>query len=123
MSSLPSASQCGAEHLVAAPADDHERVTGAVGIDGHEVVAKRPVETGRRQGGFLHVDLLVQVDVFGRHLSPGTGVYGVDESLHVHVEDLRRLGLGADVGQIQTVAANQRRQELVREYPLRVVRV
>ncbi len=69
------------------------------------------------------VDLLVQVDVFGRHLSQGIGVHGVDERLHVHVEDLRRLRLGANVGQIQTVAANQRRQELVGEHPLRVVRV
>ena len=69
----------------------------------------------------LHVDLLVQVDVFGHH-GQGLGVHGVDERLHVDVE-LRRLGLGADVGQIQTVAANQRRQELVGEHPLRVVRV
>ena len=36
----------GAEHLVAAPADDQERVASEVGIDGHDVVAERPVETG-----------------------------------------------------------------------------
>ena len=66
---------------------------------------------------------LFRFDGFGLHLSQSMGVYGVDESLHVHVEYLRRLGLGADVGQIQTIAANQRRQELVREHPLRVVRV
>ena len=53
----------------------------------------------------------------------GPGVHGVDERLYVHLGCLRRLRLGADVGQIQTVAANQRRQELVREHPLRVVRV
>ena len=97
---MPSASECGAEHLVAAPADDHERVTGAVGIDGYEVVAERPVETGRRQGDFSTSICLFRLTVFGRHLSPGTGVYGVDESLHVHIEYFRRLGLGADVGQI-----------------------
>ena len=38
--------ECGTEHLVAAPADDQECVAGEVGIDGHEVVAERPVETG-----------------------------------------------------------------------------
>ena len=58
----------GAEHLVAAPADDQERVAGGIAIDGHEVVAERPVETRGRRGG-LHGDLLVQVDVFSRHLS------------------------------------------------------
>ena len=112
----------GAEHLVAAPADDQERVAGGVAIDGHDVVAERPVETGGRRGG-LHGDLLVQVDVFGRHLRQGIGVHSVDESLYVHVEYLRRLRLGADIGQIQTIAANHRRQELVGEHPLRVVRV
>src|SRR5262249_51524740 len=30
----------GAEHLVAAPADDQERVASAVAIDGHEIVAE-----------------------------------------------------------------------------------
>ena len=60
----------GAEHLVAAPADDQERVAGGVGIDGHDVVAERPVETGGRRGG-LHGDLLVQVDVFAGRSSPG----------------------------------------------------
>ena len=69
-----------------------------------DIIAKRPVETGRRRGG--HVDLLVQMDVFGHHLTQGIGVHGLDESLHVHAEFLRWLGLGADVGQIQTVAAN-----------------
>ena len=64
--------ECGAEHLVAAPADDQERVASEVGIDGHDVVAERPVETGRRQGDVSIVDLLVQVDVFGHHLSQGT---------------------------------------------------
>ena len=53
----------GAEHLVAAPADDQERVASAVAIDGHKVAAERPVETGGRRRG-LHGDLLVQVDVF-----------------------------------------------------------
>ena len=55
-------SESGAEHLVAAPADDQELVAGDVGIDVHDVVAERPVETGRRRGR-LHVDLLVQVPV------------------------------------------------------------
>ena len=54
----------GAQHLVAAPADDQERVAGEVGIDGHDVVAERLVEAGGRRGR-LHGDLLVQVDVFG----------------------------------------------------------
>ena len=122
MLSLPSGIEAGPEDIVAAPADDQKHVAGEVGIDGHDVVAERLVETGRRRGG-LHGDLLVQVDVFGRHLGQGRGVHGVDERLHVRVEYLRRLGLGADVGQIQTVAADQRRQELVGEHPLRVVRV
>jgi hypothetical protein len=54
---------------------------------------------GGRPSG-LHSYLLVQVDVFGLHLSPRIGVHGVDESLYVHVEALQRLRLGADVGQI-----------------------
>ena len=61
--------------------------------------------------------------MFGRHLCQGINIHSVDERLHVRVEYLRRLRLGADVGQIQTVAANHRRQELVGEHPLRVVRV
>ena len=117
-------SEFGADHLVAAPADDQERVAGEVGIDGHDVVEERPVETRGRRGR-LHGDLLVQVPVLesGPHLCQGLSVHGVDESLHVHVEDLRRLGLGADVGQKEAIAANHRRQELVREHPLRVVGV
>ena len=90
--------ELGAEHLVAAPADDQELVAGEVGIDGHDVVAERPVETGGRRGG-LHGDLPVQVDVFLRHLSQRIGIHRVDESLYVRVEYLRRLRLGADVGQ------------------------
>ena len=57
------------------------------------------------------------------HLGLGHGVHGVDESLHVHLGCLRWLGLGADVGQKEAVATNQRRQELVGEDPLRGVRV
>ena len=85
MLSLPSGSSVGAEHLVAAPADDQELVAGEIGIDGHDVVAERPVEAGGRRGG-LHVDLLVQVDGLVHDLGQRTGVHGVDESLHVHVE-------------------------------------
>ena len=49
-----------ARNLVATPADDQERVACGIAIDGHEVVAERPVETRGRRGG-LHGDLLVQV--------------------------------------------------------------
>ena len=115
-------SEFGAEDLVAAPADDQERIACGIAIDGHDVVGERPVETGGRRGR-LHGDLLVQVHVFGRPLRQGINVHRVDERLYVRVENLRRLRLGANVRQIQTVAANQRRQELVREHPLRVVRV
>ena len=94
-----------------------------VGIDGHDVVAERPVETGGRRGG-LHGDLQFRLTFSPTATSArAVGVHGVDERLHVHVEYLRRLRLGADGRQIQTVAANQRRQELVGEHPLRVVRV
>jgi hypothetical protein len=60
---------------------------------------------GRRSR--LHGDLLVQVDVFGCPLSQRINIHIIDESLYVNVEYLRRLRLGADVGQIQSVAANQ----------------
>ena len=110
-----------AEHLVAASADDQERVASQVGIDGHNVVAERLIETWGR-GSSLHSDLLVQVDVFGLHLSQGIGVHGIDERLDVAIKALQRLRLGADIGQIQTLAANQRRQQLVREDPLGVLR-
>ncbi len=43
-------SESGADHLVAAPADDQELVAGGIGIDVHDVVAERLVEAGRRQG-------------------------------------------------------------------------
>ena len=39
--------EVGAEQLIATPADDQERVTGAVGIDVHNVVGERLIETGR----------------------------------------------------------------------------
>ena len=76
------------------------------------------------RGGLLG-DLHVQVlELFtDRHLSQGVSVHGVDERLHVRVEDLWRLRLGADGRHIQKVAANHRRQELVGEHPLRVARV
>ena len=48
----------GAQDIIAAAADDQELVAGAVGIDGHDVVAERPVEAGGRRGG-LYGDLLV----------------------------------------------------------------
>src|SRR5262245_34124130 len=55
----------GAEHLVAAPADDQERVASAVAIDGHEIVAERPNKAGGGLGDWLRIgDLLIQVDVF-----------------------------------------------------------
>ena len=50
----------GAERLIATPADDQERVTGAVGIDVHNVVGECLIETGRGRRGFLG-DLHVQV--------------------------------------------------------------
>ena len=112
----------GADDLVATPANDQEGVAGEVGVDRHDVVGERPVETGGRRGN-LHGNLLVEIDVFRLHLGQGVAVHGVNERLHVRVEDLRWLGLGADIGQIQTVAANQRRQKLVGEHPLLVVRV
>ena len=99
----------GAQHLVAAAADDQELVAGEVGINGHDVVTERLVEARGRRGR-LHGDLLVQVDVFGCHFSQMIDIHSVDESLYVHVEYLRRLRLGADVGQPHTVAASYHRQ-------------
>ena len=118
-------SESGADHLIAAPADDQELVACGIGIDVHDVVGERNVEAGGGGNGCLHGNLLVQVPVreSSPHLRQGLRVHNVDESLNVHRSLLRWLGQGANVGQIQTVAANQRRQELVREHPLRVVRV
>ena len=83
--------------LVAASADDHEFVAGGVTVDGHEVVAKGSVEAGRRLSSF-HLDLVVQVDVFGRHFVQGASIDVVDERLYVCIEKLRRFRLRADVG-------------------------
>src|SRR5262249_2274417 len=114
--------ELGPEYLVATPADDQEFRTGEVAIDRDEIVAERPVETGGR-GGNLHRDLLVQVDVLGRHFCKGVDIHIVDKSLNVCVEYLRRLRLGSDIGQIKGAAADQRRSELVGEHPLRVIGV
>ena len=104
---LPRCIELGAENLVAAAADDHEPVAGRVAVDRHEVVAEGSVETGRRLRGF-HLDLVVQIDVFGRNLAQSINIYIINERLYVHIEHLRGLRLGADVGQIETVAPNQR---------------
>src|ERR1700730_8894182 len=61
--------------------------------------------------------------MFSRYFLQGININIVDESLYVCIESLRRLGLRADIGQIQTIAANQPRQELIGKHPLRVRRV
>src|SRR5262245_25849202 len=101
-------SEFGTQYLVAVPADDQECVAGGIGIDGHKVIAERSGKTGRGFG-VLYRDLLVQVLVCepSPHLRQGLSVHGVDESLYVYVEYLRWLRLGADIGQKETVAANQ----------------
>ena len=105
--------------MVAAAADDEKFVPGGVAVDGYEVVAEGPVETGRRLSG-LDLNLVIQVDVLGRHFFQGIGIYVVDEGLDVDIEHLRRLRLRPDIGQIQAIATNQCRGELVGEHSLRV---
>ena len=66
----------GAEHLVAAPADNQERVACQIGVDGDDVVGERPVKAGRGRCRF-DVDLVVQVHGLTHDLSQRAGVDGL----------------------------------------------
>ena len=119
---LPRCIERRAENLVAASTDDQKSVTGRTAVNRDEVITKGSVETGWRLRGF-DLDLVVQIDVLGRHLAQSINIHIINKRLYVHVEHLRGLGLGTDIGQIETIPTNQSRGQLIGKHPLRVSRV
>ncbi len=94
----------GAQHVIAAAADDKEIATRP--IDGDDVIAEQLPEASRIGWIGLGRDLGVEIDMLTLHLGERIGIYHMNYGLHVGSELNGRLWLRADVGQEQPSSAD-----------------